>query len=54
MEKCPHPDCDYIAEYYITKHHCRIEHGMTKEELISKYGKPKVIPGSQYSIIRRT
>jgi len=43
MEKCTHPDCSYVADYFITNHHCKTEHSITKKELIERYGKPEDI-----------
>lgn len=37
---CPHPDCDHIGDL-ITKVHCRMHHGMERDELFEKYGKPE-------------
>lgn len=38
--KCPVPDCAHVG-IVITKAHCRIAHGMTQEEVQTKYGLPK-------------
>lgn len=38
--KCPHPNCDHIGEL-ITKVHCRMHHGMEREELFAQYGQPQ-------------
>lgn len=40
---CSHPECDYVAQYEITNHHCQSEHGMTRKEVVKKYGQPKMI-----------
>lgn len=38
MDKCPFPKCQYSFNY-LTKLHCEA-HGMTKTELLKKYGNP--------------
>lgn len=38
METCTFPGCGYQADF-ITKAHCKMVHGITREELYSKYGK---------------
>lgn len=38
--KCPVDGCNHIG-MIITKAHCRLEHGMTREEVRKKYGLPK-------------
>ena len=38
--KCPVDGCHHIG-MMITKAHCRLEHGMTREEVRKKYGLPK-------------
>ncbi|MGE7942803.1 hypothetical protein ACQKNB_12015 [Lysinibacillus xylanilyticus] len=37
--KCPVEGCNHIG-IVITAAHCRIEHGMTREEVKDKYGQP--------------
>lgn len=39
FQKCPHPECDYPLMEWVTNIHCVVEHGMTKKELVEKYGK---------------
>ncbi len=39
MEKCTHPDCDYLAEYIVTNIHCLNNHQKTKKEIEEMYGK---------------
>lgn len=41
--KCPVEDCNHMGNV-ITAAHCRIEHGLTREEVMKKYGEPKNIP----------
>lgn len=38
--KCPVKECNHIG-IVITKAHCRIVHGMTREEVRKQYGFPK-------------
>lgn len=38
--KCPVEECNHIG-IVITKAHCRLVHGMTREELHKEYGFPK-------------
>lgn len=38
--KCPVPGCNHIG-HIITKLHCRLEHGMTRDEVGEMYGKPR-------------
>ncbi len=38
--KCPVKECNHIG-IVITKAHCRIVHGMTREEVNKQYGLPK-------------
>lgn len=50
FEKCSHPDCECPLQEVITNVHCEKYHGMTKKEMIEKYGeikeiKKKVITG---------
>lgn len=40
--KCPVEDCNHIG-IVITKAHCRLEHGMTRDEIRGKYGFPKIV-----------
>lgn len=40
MLKCSYPGCAHRC-VHLTHVHCRNEHGMEKNELINKYGKPK-------------
>lgn len=40
LVKCPVDGCHHIGQI-ITKAHCRIEHGMTRDEVRKKYGFPK-------------
>lgn len=37
---CPVPDCGHIGSF-ISKIHCRMHHGMEREEVYKKYGIPK-------------
>lgn len=37
MEKCSHENCDYIADV-VTNVHCNTVHGISKREVINKYG----------------
>lgn len=39
---CPVPECKHYA-WIITKAHCRIAHGMEREEIAKRYGLPKEI-----------
>lgn len=39
--RCPHPDCGHTAPI-ITKAHCRIHHGMEREEIAEQYGYPVI------------
>lgn len=41
--KCPVEGCRHTSTNVITKAHCRIEHGMTREEVAKKYGYPEVL-----------
>ncbi|MET4562772.1 hypothetical protein ABIA69_003963 [Lysinibacillus parviboronicapiens] len=38
--KCPVKECNHIG-IVITKAHCRIVHGITREEVREQYGLPK-------------
>ncbi|MFW7187315.1 hypothetical protein [Lysinibacillus sp. BNK-21] len=38
--KCPVKDCNHIGNV-ITEAHCRIAHGMTRQEVKEKYGLPQ-------------
>lgn len=40
--KCPFPDCNHIAEV-MTKAHCRVAHGMEREEVKRLYGMPYLL-----------
>lgn len=40
--KCPVEGCNHIG-IIITTAHCRLEHGMTQEEVRKKYGLPKTV-----------
>lgn len=40
METCLFPGCGYRADF-ISKVHCRNEHGLEREAIIKKYGKDK-------------
>ncbi|MFJ7646900.1 hypothetical protein ACIQ1H_05095 [Lysinibacillus sp. NPDC097279] len=40
--KCPVPGCHHIGTI-ITKKHCWLAHGMSRDEVGKKYGKPKRI-----------
>lgn len=40
--KCPVDGCNHVG-IIITAVHCRIEHGMTREEVKEKFGFPKNI-----------
>jgi uncharacterized membrane protein YvbJ len=37
METCTYPGCGYRAEF-ISKIHCRLNHGMEREKMVKKYG----------------
>lgn len=37
MERCKFPGCNYVADF-ISKAHCRIEHGMERSEVEKLYG----------------
>ncbi|MGR6906175.1 hypothetical protein [Lysinibacillus sp. BSL11] len=37
--KCPVKNCNHIGNI-ITEAHCRMEHGMTREEIRKEYGLP--------------
>lgn len=39
---CPVPGCGHIGSF-ISKIHCRLEHGMEREEVHEKYGIPKSV-----------
>ncbi|GKV65475.1 MULTISPECIES: hypothetical protein [unclassified Sporosarcina] len=45
--KCPFPDCHHRANL-ITLSHCRLEHGMEREEIGELYGVPKRVHGLHY------
>lgn len=38
FQVCPHPDCTQPLREWVTNAHCEQEHGMTKKELVEKYG----------------
>ncbi|MDC6267744.1 hypothetical protein [Lysinibacillus fusiformis] len=38
--KCPVEGCNHVG-IVITNAHCRLEHGMTREEVSKKYGLPQ-------------
>ena len=40
--KCPVEGCNHVGEV-ITKAHCRIVHGMEREEVRKRYGMPIVV-----------
>lgn len=40
--KCPVEDCNHVG-IVITKAHCRLEHGLTREEVQKKYGLPQTV-----------
>lgn len=40
--KCPVKGCNHVG-IIITKAHCRLEHGMTREEVHKKYGPPETV-----------
>lgn len=40
--KCPVPGCTHVGEV-ITKAHCRIVHGLEREEVKDRYGMPQII-----------
>lgn len=40
--KCPVETCNHIG-IVITKAHCRIAHGMTREEVRKRYGFTKIV-----------
>ena len=40
--KCPYPGCSHSTSLVITKHHCRLEHGMEREQVGKLYGMPRV------------
>ena len=40
--KCPVPGCNHVAEV-ITKAHCRIVHGMEREDVKKAYGMPTIV-----------
>lgn len=42
MVKCPVEGCGHVGSI-VTKVHCRLEHGMEREEVKEKYGFPKRI-----------
>ena len=41
--KCPVEGCVHATTNGITKAHLRIEHGLTREETIEKYGYPEIV-----------
>lgn len=40
LVKCPVDGCHHVG-LIITKAHCRLEHGMTRDEVKKKYGFPE-------------
>ncbi|UPW82744.1 MucR family transcriptional regulator [Lysinibacillus sp. Ag94] len=40
--KCPVEGCNHIG-IIVTAAHCRLEHGMTREEVREKYGLPQTV-----------
>lgn len=38
MQKCSHPNCNYLASYIITNNHCINEHNLSKSEVVSQFG----------------
>ena len=42
MLGCPVEGCNHVG-LVITKAHCRIEHGLERNEVVSKYGMPNVL-----------
>lgn len=42
--RCPVEGCEHVGEV-ITKAHCRIVHGMEREEVNKKYGMPIIVEG---------
>ncbi|MBX8942553.1 hypothetical protein NY607_12285 [Lysinibacillus sp. A4] len=50
--KCPVEGCKHIG-IVITAAHCRIEHGMTREEVKEKYGQPKNVSKRKTRTIER-
>jgi hypothetical protein len=41
MFKCPVPGCDHVISDMLTNNHCETAHGMSKEQVLKKYGEPK-------------
>lgn len=45
--KCPFPECDHVGEVF-TNAHCEIAHGMSKKDVIKKYGQPTWFSSKKY------
>jgi hypothetical protein len=43
MFKCPVPKCDHIIADLLTNNHCETAHGLSKVNVLKKYGEPKKI-----------
>lgn len=46
---CPVPGCGHVGSF-ISKIHCRLEHGIEREEVGEKYGYPKSM-GNRWNIV---
>lgn len=44
--KCPVPNCGHSAKI-ITKVHCRLEHGLERDEVEKRYGMPSKVMSKQ-------
>jgi hypothetical protein len=52
MLKCPYPGCDHLIAYMLTHNHCETVHGMTKANLIKRYGQPKPLKVDHNALIK--
>lgn len=52
LVKCPVDGCNHVG-IIITKAHCRLEHGMNRDEVKKKYGFPKRVVLLKRSQIER-
>lgn len=51
MIMCPHENCIHTG-HVITKAHCRMEHGMEREEVQKLYGFPKRVIRKNITFIK--
>lgn len=47
LYRCPFPGCQHVGEIF-TDAHCRIEHDMSKKDMIKKHGEPIRFRNSKY------